>query len=128
MTKTRRYPPVEPLWSFGSVAHLSLQRRGSRSALAVKERQVLSAQESPADNGWLVLAAGDEAGEIVSFEVDRSGESPECVPWDSAIERQYGHRMRHNLAARAGQERVVLVSRDNGDRGIQIELSIEKPQ
>lgn len=83
-----KYRPRAPYWPLGSVGRFYIKKspaRGDDAGLMAVERLPIR-NVRRIDNGWVILA-GDK-GEYI-FEVDANGESPECVPWDDEMEREF---------------------------------------
>lgn len=92
MTKQnpRRLPAVEPHWPTGTVAHIYVTTKATTPTVDVEELAISRVTATP--HGYRIVAEG------TVYDVDRNGESAECVPWDGLIDMQYGKE--HGLAAR----------------------------
>lgn len=90
---SRKKPPIEPLWPFGCVAHLTLGIDGR-----LKVTQLPIVEVTKIADGWEVLAHKSRDEDLL-FELDVAGESTTCVPWDETLEADYQDFYYRRLAA-----------------------------
>lgn len=93
--KLQSYPAVEPLWPYGTVAHFYVKDRAEGRRIGIRELVVSHVE--PLSDGWRVVArlqdsALDVQNRQFVFQVDNTGESPDCVPWDDDLEEEYNPR------------------------------------
>lgn len=90
--KLEQLPAVEPHWPYGTVAQFYIKRGAAVKAIGVRELAVLDVIEI--EGGYRITAGSMQNQYDVNdrqfvFEVDETGESVECVPWDDDMEQEF---------------------------------------